>query len=91
MQSVSSHNSGPTFGGVLYDAVTFRWAIFLIVIGEMLSLISLVCYLVYEICLRDKPEFTRYKRNIAPHTGYRGCLLCMVPLYKDMPRMPVLV
>merc|ERR1719410_2538540 len=46
---------GPTFGGVLYDAVTFRWAIFLIVIGEMLSLISLVCYLVYEICLRDKP------------------------------------
>jgi len=56
---------GPTFGGVLYDAVTFRWAIFLIVIGEMLSLISLVCYLVYEICLRDKPEFTRLVSNEA--------------------------
>ena len=52
---------GPTFGGVLYDAVTFRWAIFLIVIGELLSLISLVAYLVYEMCLSNKPEYTRYQ------------------------------
>ena len=52
-------SKGPTFGGVLYDAVTFRWAIFLIVIGELLSLISLVTYLVYELCIGDKPEYTR--------------------------------
>jgi len=50
---------GPTFGGVLYDAVTFRWAIFLIVIGELLALISLVTYLVYELCIGGKPEYQR--------------------------------
>ena len=50
---------GPTFGGVLYDAVTFRWAIFLIVIGELLSLIGLVSYLVYDVCTAHKREYTR--------------------------------
>lgn len=34
--------SGPTFGGVLYDAITFRWAIFLILIGEFISLVRLI-------------------------------------------------
>jgi len=50
---------GPTFGGVLYDAISFRWAIFLILIGEFISLVSLVAYLVYEICLTAKPEYER--------------------------------
>jgi len=50
---------GPTFGGVLYDAVTFRWAIFLIVIGELLSLIGLVAFLVYDVCTAHKREYTR--------------------------------
>jgi len=50
---------GPTFGGVLYDAVTFRWAIFLIVIGELLSLIALVSYLIYDVCTAHKREYTR--------------------------------
>merc|ERR1712203_738582 len=40
---------GPTFGGILYDAVTFRWAIFLIVIGELLSLLALVIFLIHEL------------------------------------------
>merc|ERR1711976_70393 len=71
---------GPTFGGVLYDAVTFRWAIFLIVIGELLSLISLVAYLVYELCLSNKPEYTRMMSGASdqvsdlPATGSYGAI-----------------
>jgi len=50
---------GPTFGGILYDAVTFRWAIFLIVIGELLSLLALVIFLIHELCIKDKPQYCR--------------------------------
>jgi len=50
---------GPTFGGILYDAVSFRWAIFLIVIGELISLIALVIYLIHELCISDQPQYTR--------------------------------
>jgi len=50
---------GPTFGGVLYDAVTFRWAIFLVVIAEMISLLSLIGYLCYELCSPPKQEYQR--------------------------------
>ena len=38
----SNYVPGPTFGGVLYDAITFRWAIFLIIIGEFISLVRLI-------------------------------------------------
>jgi len=54
---------GPTFGGVLYDAVTFRWAIFLIVIGELLALIFLVIYLIFELSVYPKPEYNRLISN----------------------------
>ena len=42
--------SGPTFGGILFDAVTFRWAIFLVIIAEFISLVMLVSYLCIEMC-----------------------------------------
>lgn len=50
---------GPTFGGILYDAVTFRWAIMLVVIGELLSLVGLIGYLCYELCGTPKPDYQR--------------------------------
>jgi len=50
---------GPTFGGVLYDAVTFRWAIFLVVIAEFISLVSLIIYLCYELCYNPAKEYRR--------------------------------
>lgn len=50
---------GPTFGGILYDAVTFRWAIFLVVIGELISLVCLIGYLCYELCGTPKPDYQR--------------------------------
>merc|ERR1712088_923481 len=50
---------GPTFGGILYDAVTFRWAIFLIVIGELLSLLALIIFLIHELCFKDKSQYCR--------------------------------
>merc|ERR1719376_878571 len=50
---------GPTFGGILYDALTFRWAIFLVVIGECIALISLIGYLCYELCGEPKPTYQR--------------------------------
>jgi len=49
---------GPTFGGILFDAVTFRWAIFLVIILEVISLIMLVSYLVLELCGKAKPDYT---------------------------------
>merc|ERR1719334_2382172 len=49
---------GPTFGGILYDAVSFRWAIFLVIIAELISLIMLVSYLVLELCGKAKPDYT---------------------------------
>jgi len=48
---------GPTFGGILYDAVTFRWAIFLVVVAELLALAGLVSYLCYELCGSRSPEY----------------------------------
>jgi len=36
---------GPVAGGFLYDAVTFRWAIFMVIIGELLSLLTIVAYI----------------------------------------------
>ena len=42
--------SGTTFGGILFDAVTFRWAIFLVIIGEVISLVMLISYLCIELC-----------------------------------------
>ena len=41
-QDPFNYISGPTFGGVLYDAITFRWAIFLILIGEFISLVRFI-------------------------------------------------
>jgi len=41
---------GPTFGGILFDAITFRWAIFLVVILEVVALLLLVAYLVTINC-----------------------------------------
>merc|ERR1712226_1247597 len=49
---------GPTFGGILFDAVTFRWAIFLVIVGEIISLILLVTYLVLELSGKTKPSYT---------------------------------
>ena len=43
----------------MYDAVTFRWAIMLVVIGELLSLIGLIGYLCYELCGTPKPDYQR--------------------------------
>ena len=43
----------------MYDAVTFRWAIFLVVIAELISLISLIGYLCYELCVPPKPDYQR--------------------------------
>merc|ERR1712200_34570 len=37
---------GPVAGGFLYDAITFRWAIFMVVIAELVSLASIVAYIV---------------------------------------------
>jgi len=50
---------GPTFGGILYDALTFRWAIFLVVIGEWMALLLLIGYLCYELCGTPKPVYER--------------------------------
>lgn len=47
---------GPTFGGILFDAVTFRWAILLVIIGELISLIMLTTYLCLELCSSSEPE-----------------------------------
>jgi len=41
---------GPTFGGILFDAITFRWAIFLVVILEIIALIMLATYLIVLHC-----------------------------------------
>ena len=60
---VSMWISGPTFGGVLYDAVTFRWAIFLIVIGELIALIFLVVFLIFELSIYPKAEYSRYQQK----------------------------
>ena len=43
----------------MYDALTFRWAIFLVVIGECIALISLIGYLCYELCGEPKPTYQR--------------------------------
>ena len=48
--------SGPTFGGILFDAVTFRWAIFLVIIGELISLVMLISYLCIELCGASPPS-----------------------------------
>lgn len=65
---------GPTFGGILYDAVTFRWAIMLVVIGELISLIGLIGYLCYELCGTPKPDYQRMdsSRDVVPdlQNGY---------------------
>merc|ERR1712088_1033312 len=37
---------GPVAGGFLYYAVTFRWAIFMVIIPELLSLATIVAYIV---------------------------------------------
>jgi len=47
---------GPTFGGILFDAVTFRWAIFLVIIAELISLSMLISYLCIELCGSDPPS-----------------------------------
>merc|ERR1719391_1122571 len=47
---------GPTFGGVLYDAVTFRWAIFLVIVTELISLTMLIGYLCIELCGSSPPS-----------------------------------
>jgi MFS family permease len=47
---------GPTFGGILFDAVTFRWAIFLVIIGELISLVMLISYLCVELCGSSPPS-----------------------------------
>jgi len=47
---------GPTFGGILFDAVTFRWAIFLVIIGEVISLVMLISYLCIELCGSSPPS-----------------------------------
>ena len=43
----------------MYDAVTFRWAIFLVVIAELMSLVALIGYLCYELCGTSKPDYQR--------------------------------
>lgn len=49
-------HAGPTFGGILFDAVTFRWAIFLVIIGELISLVMLISYLCVELCGSSPPS-----------------------------------
>ena len=43
----------------MYDAVTFRWAIFLVIIAELISLFLLIGYLCYELCGTPKDEYQR--------------------------------
>ena len=75
---------GPTFGGFLYDAVTFRWAIFLIVIGELLSLIGLVIFLVYDVCTAHKREYTRsVQETKVPQVHTCRWLWILNPIVKD--------
>jgi len=59
---------GPTFGGILYDAITFRWAIFLVIIAEVISLVSLVSYLTYDYCCvtPESPAYERLDSSITP-------------------------
>ena len=52
----SSLCAGPTFGGILFDAVTFRWAIFLVIIAELISLSMLISYLCIELCGSSPPS-----------------------------------
>jgi len=40
---------GPVAGGFLYDAVTFRWAIFMVIIAELLSLATIVAYIICSL------------------------------------------
>jgi len=47
---------GPTFGGILFDAVTFRWAIFLVIVAELISLVMLISYLCIELCGSSPPS-----------------------------------
>merc|ERR1719481_548260 len=59
---------GPTFGGILYDAITFRWAIFLVIIAEFLSFVSIISYLVYDYCIKAPVSHTyeRLDSSISP-------------------------
>jgi len=59
---------GPTFGGLLYDAVTFRWAIFLVIITEVISFICLVSYLSYDYCCKPSQPYDRVPSSVAPTT-----------------------
>ena len=52
----SSASAGPTFGGILFDAVTFRWAIFLVIVAELISLTMLIGYLCIELCGSSPPS-----------------------------------
>jgi len=44
---------GPTVGGVLYSAVTFEWAILLVIVMEVISLIFLITFLLCSCRSRD--------------------------------------
>jgi len=58
---------GPTFGGLLYDAVTFRWAIFLVITTEIISFICLVGYLSYDYCCKPSDQYHRLP-SVAPNS-----------------------
>jgi len=59
---------GPTFGGLLYDAITFRWAIFLVIIAEVMSFTALMSYLIYDYCIKTpvSPTYERLDSGISP-------------------------
>ncbi len=42
-------NAGPTVGGILFDAVTFRWAIMFIVALEFIAFILLALFLLKAV------------------------------------------
>jgi len=45
---------GPTVGGALYDAITFRWAIMFIVGGEVMAMLLIIGYLL--VTIRQPPS-----------------------------------
>merc|ERR1719250_195609 len=62
---------GPVAGGFLFDAVTFRWAIFMVIIPELFSLVTIVAY----ICLFSSAVSGTNQPDPLPMGPRRGSLV----------------
>lgn len=49
---------GPVVGGFLYSAVTFDWAILMIIIMELISLVFLITFVLFSSCSSSQDPYT---------------------------------